>query len=638
MVQRICRRLAVAVANRTTRKLKRQIYKSSSSAIRQKASCLCKELAEGFNGHIFVDDGSDEFKSFDIEMRRAAEKIIGGSFVLFGEWFNLSNEITAEDEWRTDFVARYRFPDGPYDAIKPKSGAADIKVPWEYGRMQYLLPLAAAFRQTGDAKFLTCYRAKVGSFASMNPMGRGVQWTCTMEVGIRAFNLLSSYELLRCRLCEDDPMHAMIAELAFCHGEHIWANLETSARLQENNHYIADLLGLAAIVAAYPNLPKARKWGEYTHNELMRCSRKQVLDDGCCFERSVRYTRLIGEMLFFAGKCFAGTPYALPSEYFERLKTLGEFLDAATNADGSSLQVGDNDSGRVVCISPDRYDDLRLVGRMVERETNTGRSFGALFAEEDLFYGGVERALANSSLDNSVKFFSDAGMTFVRSQGWSLGFYAIDGFRDGAEPGHTHNDKLSLTLDFKGNQLFVDPGSGCYTRDPCIRNALRGTSQHSTLRFEDAEQNEFGALFGYVRCGGAKLEVEECEGAIHLIGETDCWRGRFGVTHRRRVEIESDGVTILDELNGPAPKMLALRTFVLSPAVKVAVIEHQTALLESGDISVMIQGDGNIDVREGLYSPRYGIVQKTRILDIPFKYGKTNVITIKECFDAHQNC
>ena len=36
MVQRICRRLAVAVANRTTRKVKRQIYKSSSSAIRQK--------------------------------------------------------------------------------------------------------------------------------------------------------------------------------------------------------------------------------------------------------------------------------------------------------------------------------------------------------------------------------------------------------------------------------------------------------------------------------------------------------------------------------------------------------------------------------------------------------------------------
>ena len=109
MVQRICRRLAVAVANRTTRKVKRQIYKSSSSAIRQKASCLGNELAEGFNGRIFVDSGSAGFKSFDIEIRRAAERIIGGSFVLFGEWFDLPRDITVEDEWRTDFVAGYRF-------------------------------------------------------------------------------------------------------------------------------------------------------------------------------------------------------------------------------------------------------------------------------------------------------------------------------------------------------------------------------------------------------------------------------------------------------------------------------------------------------------------------------------------------
>ena len=128
-------------------------------------------MPEGFNGRIFVDSGSAGFKSFDIEIRRAAERIIGGSFVLFGEWFDLPRDITVEDEWRTDFVAGYRFPDGPYDAIKPESGVADIKVPWEYGRMQYLLPLAAAFRQTGDARFLDCYRAKVGSFASVNLWG-----------------------------------------------------------------------------------------------------------------------------------------------------------------------------------------------------------------------------------------------------------------------------------------------------------------------------------------------------------------------------------------------------------------------------------------------------------------------------------
>lgn len=636
MMRRICRRFVVAVANRTVRRAKRCLYKEKLCTIRARASLLSRDLAAGFDGHVF-DGRSESVAGFGDEVLQAAERIVEGYFVLFGAWVKLPADATGVDEWYVDFSSGYRFKDGAYDAVKPETGVADIKVPWEYGRMQYLLPLAAAFRLTGETRFLDTYRLKIMGFSTFNPLGCGVQWACTMEVGIRAFNMLASYELLRKGIDIDDPLHERVAELSICHGKHIWANLETSAKLQENNHYIADLLGLAAIVAAYPRLPDGPRWGKYTHSELVRCSRKQVLDDGCCFERSVRYTRLVGEMLFFAGKCLAYTPYALPSEYFERLAVLGGFLDAMTSADGSSLQVGDNDSGRVVCISPARYDDLRLVGRLVEREANRGCSSGVFFAEEGLFYGGMERTPVIPSWDNGVRLFPEAGMALVRSRGWSLGFYAVDGFRGGAEPGHTHNDKLSLTLDFKGKRFFVDPGSGSYTRDPGARNALRGTSQHTTLRFGDMEQNEFGALFGYARCGGSGLEVEEREAAIVLRGETDCWRGRLGVIHRRCVEVESDGVTILDELDGPAPKMLAMRAFVLSPAVKVDVIGRQTALLESGGVSILFQTDGNIDVREGLYSPRYGVVERTQILDVSFEYGKTNVATIKECFDKHWN-
>ncbi len=632
MVQRICRRLAVAVANRTSRKVKRQIYKGNVSAICKKASYSGRKLAEGFDGRVFVD-GAGESRAFESELLKAAERIIGGSFVLFGEWVDLPGDLTSEDEWHTDFITGHRFPDVSYDAIKPESGVADIKVPWEYGRMQYLLPLAVAFRQKGDARFLDYYRARIDSFVAANPMGQGVQWTCTMEVGIRAYNLLSSYELLRCRLCEDDPIHATMAELAFCHGEHIWANLETSARLQENNHYIADLLGLAVIVTAYPSLPKTHKWGEYTRKELMRCVRKQVLDDGCCFERSIRYTRLIGEMLFFAGKCLVGSPYELPAEYFKRLLILGNFLDATTSLDGCSLQVGDNDSGRVVCISPERYDDLRLVGRLVAREIEDSAPDKVFFVEEELFYGAAERATYVPSWCDGVRIFPDAGMAFVRHGDWSLGFSASDGFAGESEPGHTHNDKLAFTVDFKGAPFFVDPGSGVYTRDPRVRNILRGTAQHSTLHFGDFEQNNFRGLFGYTRCGGASLKVEEAAGSIILRGVTDCWRERLGVSHERVIEVKSVGIDIFDSVKGLGPGVAATRTFVLAPNVNVSFVGGEIAVLESGDISIALCADGDIDVREGLYSPRYGTVLKTLILDVSFEYGKTNTIIIRESLD-----
>lgn len=632
MVQRICRRLAVAVANRTTRKAKIQLYKRNAGAIRKKASCLGRELSGGFNGHVF-GDAAGGLKSFEAEVLRAAERIIGGSFVLFGEWVDLPGDMTADDEWHTDFTTDYRFPEGSYDAIKPAAGVADIKVPWEYGRMHYLLPLAAAFRKTGDARFLGCYRDKVGSFASSNPMGSGVQWTCTMEVGIRSFSLFSSYELLRRELDDEDPLHALMAELALCHGEHIWANLETSARLQENNHYIADLLGLAVIVSAYPGLPKARKWGGYARKEFLRCVRKQVLDDGCCFERSVRYTRLVGEMLFFAGKCLAGTPYELPAEYFERLSVLGGFLDAMTSEDGCSLQVGDNDSGRVVCVSPDRYDDLRLVGRLVAREVGENVPDAAFFVEEELFYGVSERTTRIPSWREGIRMFPDAGMVLARRGDWSLGFFASDGFAGESEPGHTHNDKLSFTLDFKGVPFFVDPGSGVYTRDPKVRNILRGTAQHSTLRFGDFEQNNFRGLFGYTRYGGASLEVEEAAGSVTLSGATDCWRERLGMIHERTIEVESDGIVVFDDVKGREPDIAATRSFVLAPNVGASAVGGKDAVLVSGGVSLTLRTDGDIDVREGLYSPRYGAVLETLVLDVSFEYGKTNTITVRESLD-----
>ena len=628
MVHRICRRLVVAVANRTTRKAKRLIYKRNIGAIREKSSCLGRGFAGCFNGHVFID-GTKELKSFEAEVLRAAERIIGGSFVLFGEWVDLPGDITADDEWRTDFVAKYRFPNGFYDTIKPATGVADIKVPWEYGRMHYLLPLAAAFRQTGDTRFLDCYRAKVDSFVSSNPVGWGVQWTCTMEVGIRTFNLLSSYELLRHNLDEKDPLHALMAELAFCHGEHIWANLETSARLQENNHYIADLLGLAAIVTAYPDYLKARKWGAYTHNELMRCMRKQVLDDGSCFERSIRYTRLVGEMLFFAGKCLAGTLYEMPAEYFNRLSILGSFLDAMTSVDGRSQQVGDNDSGRVVCISPERYDDLRLVGRLVTREIGDNAPEEAFFVEEELFYGVSERAMRITSWHDGIQMFPDAGMALARYGAWSLGMFASDGFAGEAESGHTHNDKLSFTLDFEDQVFFVDPGSGVYTSNPELRNIFRGTAQHSTLQFGDLEQNEFGQLFGYTKCGTANLEVMKFDRTVSLKGTTDCWFSRFGVIHRRFIDIDTEKVVISDDIDGSVPSAKAKRAFILSPAVCVTKVDSHIVLLASGNVSILFHADGDIEVREGFYSPRYGSVVKTQILDVQFEYGKTNIVTIK---------
>ena len=629
VMRRLFRRLAVAAANRSTRKIRRLVYKSRIDAIRQSARDLAPDLAKSFDGHLF-ESGPNTSSLYREDVIEAAKKVEQGSFVLFGEWFDIPEKAKeTKDQWCTDFLTNVQFAFDGYTDIVPKKDVADIKVPWEYGRMQYLLPLAAAYKMTRESHYLDEFRSKVEGFSIANPLGGGVQWVCTMEVGLRVFNLLTSYELLRGAISPDDTLHALVAEMAICHGEHIWANLETSAKLQENNHYIADLLGLAAIVSCYPNAPKSPKWGRYTKKELERSVKKQVLNDGCCFERSTRYTRLVGEMLYFAGKSLSRTAFALSEEYCNKVVLLGAFLDSVTDAQGRSLQLGDNDSGRVVCISPRSHDDLRLVGRLAARER--GYDVGvALFPEEELLHGTTTQEYEVVSWDNGIKVFPDAGVALVRLCDWSLGFYACDGFRNDAEAGHTHNDKLSFTLAVDGVSFFVDPGSGVYTRKTQLRNKLRGTSQHSTLWFEGLEQNEFGGLFGYIRCGGATLDVKEYDHEKALLeGATDCWLSRVGVVHKRVIAVDPCQIRIIDFLDGEALTCSAFRSFVLAPSVSIAALAEGSMVLRDGGVSVLLESNAPISIREGLFSAHYGSIETTLILDIPYVQEEENSISIR---------
>ena len=105
--------------------------------------------------------------------------------------------------------------------------------------------------------------------------------------------------------------------------------------------------------------------------------------------------------------------------------------------------------------------DLRLVSRLVDREIGPDAPDEAFFAEEELFYGASGRVACFPSWRGGARTFYDAGMALARYGDWSLGFFASDGFVDESEPGHTHNDKLSFTLGFKGVPFFVDPRFWC---------------------------------------------------------------------------------------------------------------------------------------------------------------------------------
>ena len=137
-------------------------------------------------------------------------------------------------------------------------------------------------------------------------------------------------------------------------------------------------------------------------------------------------------------------------------------------------------------------------------------------------------------------------------------------------------------------------------------------------------------MFGYTRRGGASLDVAEADGSVVFRGATDCWATRLGVTHKRVVEVCLEGIVVKDDVEGAEPVVAATMSFVLAPEAGVSIIGRKEAILVSRGVSVTFCAEGDIVVRKGLYSPHYGTVVKSTILDVPFEYGGTNVITVRE--------
>lgn len=537
-----------------------------------------------------------------------ADRFISGEMLLFGRLVTFREKDEEEYPWHRDFINGVSYEPTLYTHVA-RPGQDEIKVPWEFGRMHAAVHLALAWRETKRDEYGNELRALVRSFARENPVGFGVQWVCAMEVGIRIFNVLQAYAIIADLLDPCDDLHRFVPQLAWEHGEFLYANLETDARLYENNHYVADLLGLAAIGTMMPDLDRSHRWRDYARGELERVVRKQVLLDGTAFEGSVRYARLIWELFAFSGLLYRRNGVEMSEQYWQKLADLAQFLRWMTPPSGTSIQIGDNDSGRALFLTEQSYADLRYAKHAVD----------GVFPDDavpDAFlFAGIGSSDEGTGCAQGLRVFSDGRLAVYRDRQVFLCLSATDPHRFDV-PGHAHGDKLSIALEWRGRPFIVDAGTGDYTRDLALRDALRSVAAHSTIQVGGEEQNEFEGVFWSRPNGKTSIGGGISPDEIVLEGQHDCYRERFGIVHRRRVVCRPDAleVVIEDALDGWVPGMEAAIRFVLDPRVEVVSLEGNFVQLRYGDAALSLTCSGNISVEDGLFSPEYSHVLDTRVL------------------------
>lgn len=270
-------------------------------------------------------------------------------------WREISEDYQAID-WQKDFKTGYRW--SAKEWYRPQRMAnrpgGDIKVPWELARLQHL-PRMALFSFCFPEK-----RAEIAKqfcdqcldFFAQNPTRWGVNWVCTMDVGIRAANIVLAYSIFQAAGVEFSKKFRDICyHEIYGHCGHIYRNLEWSEVLT-SNHYLANVVGLLYGAYFVKKTRKGEKWLEFAKEECINEIRKQFHKEGSNFEGSIAYHRLSGEMAVYALALLENQRVAIPVDVANRIFCAGKFMQALTGPDGTFVQIGDNDSGMFFRLSP----------------------------------------------------------------------------------------------------------------------------------------------------------------------------------------------------------------------------------------------------------------------------------------------
>jgi len=558
------------------------------------------------------------FPAAHADLIARAEAAAAGEWDILGEHVRLG----VRPDWHRDFRSGVRWNPRRHGSLLQvvRWDGSDVKVPWEISRLQHLPAVAVAWRWTGRRAFADLVCTQIDDWLASNPAGFGVNWTCAMDVALRAVSLSWAWELVRDAPGLPVGLAARVWAGLLAHGRFILANLEDRGPAP-GNHYVADLLGLCWLGALYPAFGEARRWRDEGVARLERHLRTQVRPDGGDFEASIPYHRLVLEMTGLAAQILAANGVPVPPGLSGALRRMALFTAAVVRPDGSAPQIGDNDGGRAFRLLSRAPNDHRYLVSWVALVLGDCALAGAapLDPEAVLLCGGgasarhaALRAAAPQPDPEETISFPDSGIHVLRRGPLHLVASAAPTGR-GGWGGHGHNDKLAIDLWWDG-PVVADPGTYAYTGAPEERNRFRSTAFHATVRVDGAEQNpppprEMFAL------------PERSRATSEGWGDGDGgmqWRGSHTgfapVVHRRTVRVgAADGsIRVADELDEPSggPSHDILVTFPLAPGVRAGV-EGCAALVETpGGTRLRVEFEGPpglaVCVEDGWHSQTYG--------------------------------
>lgn len=472
---------------------------------------------------------------------------------------------------------------------------AEIKFPWELGRLQHLIVFFNCWKITKDEKYIQEYCNQIIDFAISNPINFGTQWMNAMEASIRAINLIITFSLfITNKVNFDDKFLSLFKKIIIIHNNFIKNNLEWGEGLR-GNHYFSNIVGLILI-----NLFLFKDNNNKDLINLVEVLKEEIEfqfeDDGGNFEKSMRYHYFMVEMLsivlFYLKEFNIITDLKKISKKIEKIY---DFSLINLNDDFSCDNYGDCDSGYLI-----RFNSVYVLkNNKLIKNVNNYKELKIL----------VDYLFPNYQISNfAIRSFKKFGLYKIRKSNYLINFYCGD-YNIWSKGGHHHNDNLSFTLYYNNLPLFIDCGTYLYTSSPDDRNEFRSIKKHNTLQLNGFEQNFFiednKYLFWLIKKGRGFIELFNEEELI-------AFHNFFKIPNYRKLIFNENKILINDIVDSKLEKIIRI---YLDPNVEISNVGNNFIILNlvENTIKVIFYNE-NLLIEKTKISKEYGELTETNLI------------------------
>ena len=448
----------------------------------------------------------------------------------------------------------------------------DIKDPWEQSRFQHLFSLGKKYKKTKNIKNAKTFYKQINNWIAKNPFLLGVNWVCPMEVAIRAINLIYAFYFFKdSKAISTDFWQKFVCSL-YDHAKYLENNWETSDK--PNNHYLSDLIGYFYLCFFFDDIKHFKIAKEKTIKKILQQFEKQIQPDGTSYEGSTNYHKLVTEIfLHFYLLCKTNNIY-LPKNFYKKFEKMFLFLDDCTDCYGNLVQIGDNDSGRILGIA------------------------------ESLF---VVRKSRSDCLEphKQVTHYPNFGLTIIKNDTWHITF-RHQTYNKKQPAGHFHQDALSITLSINGIPILVDPGSYVYTANASWRNLFRSAKSHNTFYIKEDDLSNIDLFQLPIKEQKDMVKIAQDNNKVEI--ENFCIKNSF-TAHRKLTLFKDKNLLEIKDWWEPVP-LQSNWNLIFHPKIEVKKDENIWKIKHNYSEIANLKTTLKFEKIDGLYSEKYGKKEK----------------------------